>query len=70
MNRNRYSDGGLDELIRDSPAPIRIVRDQSSEVMAASDLLLVKSGTSTLQAAVIGTPMILFYRAPSRVTLG
>ncbi len=61
-------DGGLDELIRDSPAPIRIVRDQSSEVMAASDLLLVKSGTSTLQAAVIGTPMILFYRAPSRVT--
>ncbi|MBX3237446.1 MAG: lipid-A-disaccharide synthase [Nitrospiraceae bacterium] len=61
-------EGALDELVRDSPSPIRIVRDQSSEVMAASDLLLVKSGTSTLQAAVIGTPMILFYRASSRVT--
>ncbi len=58
----------LDELVRDSPTPIRIFRDQSNEVMAASDVLLVKSGTSTLQAAVIGTPMILFYRAASRVT--
>jgi lipid-A-disaccharide synthase len=61
-------EGGLDELLRDSPAPLRLFRDQSNEVMAASDLLLVKSGTSTLQAAVIGTPMILFYRAPSQLT--
>ena len=36
--------------------------------MAASDLLVVKSGTSTLQAAVVGTPMILFYRASSWLT--
>ena len=36
--------------------------------MAASDLLVVKSGTSTLQAAVVGTPMILFYRASSWIT--
>ena len=58
----------LDGLVRESPIPIRVFRNQASEVMAASDLLVVKSGTSTLQAAVVGTPMILFYRAPSWIT--
>lgn len=58
----------LGELMRDSPVPIRIFRNQASEVMAVSDLLVVKSGTSTLQAAVVGTPMILFYRASSWIT--
>ncbi len=43
---------------------VHVVRDQASEVMAASDVLLVASGTATLQAAVVGTPMILTYRAP------
>jgi lipid-A-disaccharide synthase len=41
---------------------VQIVKDQASEVMAASDLLVVASGTATLQAAVIGTPMILVYK--------
>ena len=58
----------LEGLIKHSPVPIRVFRNQASEVMAASDLLVVKSGTSTLQAAVVGTPMILFYRAPSWIT--
>jgi lipid-A-disaccharide synthase len=58
----------LQELMKDNSVPIRICRNQASEVMAASDLLVVKSGTSTLQAAVVGTPMVLFYRAPSWVT--
>ena len=58
----------LADLLKDSPVPIRVFRNQASEVMAASDLLVVKSGTSTLQAAVVGTPMILFYRASSWLT--
>jgi lipid-A-disaccharide synthase len=45
-------------------ADLRILRDQPNEVMAAADLLLVASGTATLQAAVIGTPMIIVYRLP------
>lgn len=40
----------------------RVVRDQPNEVMAVSDVLLVASGTATLQAAVIGTPMVIVYR--------
>ncbi|MCC2640295.1 MAG: lpxB [Nitrospira sp.] len=61
-------DGLLDGILRESPVPIQVFRNRASEVMAASDLLVVKSGTSTLQAAVVGTPMILFYRASSWVT--
>ena len=58
----------LADLLKESPVPIRVFHNQASEVMAASDLLVVKSGTSTLQAAVVGTPMILFYRASSWLT--
>jgi lipid-A-disaccharide synthase len=56
------------ELIADLSAGasvnVQVIRDQASEVMAASDVLLVASGTATLQAAVVGTPMVLTYRAP------
>lgn len=58
----------LADLLKSSPVPIKVFRNMASEVMAASDLLVVKSGTSTLQAAVVGTPMILFYRASSWIT--
>ena len=55
-----------DELIAAASAraevPVRAIRDQASEVMAASDVLLVASGTATLQAAIVGTPMVLTYR--------
>ncbi len=41
---------------------IRVIKDQANEVMAACDVVLVASGTATLQAAVIGTPMVITYR--------
>ena len=43
---------------------VNVVDDRSNEVMAASDLLFVASGTATLQAALIGTPMIVVYQVP------
>ena len=55
-------DNLLHNLLRESPVPVLVVKDQASEAMAVSDLLLVASGTATLQAAVVGTPMILLYK--------
>jgi lipid-A-disaccharide synthase len=55
-------DGLIEELSAGSSVKPRIIKDQPSEVIAVSDLLLVASGTATLQAAVIGTPMIIAYR--------
>jgi lipid-A-disaccharide synthase len=52
----------LHTLLHHSPVPVSVAKDQASEVMAASDVLLVASGTATLQAAVVGTPMILLYK--------
>lgn len=55
-------DNLLQSLLGRSPVPIALVKEQATEVMALSDLVLVASGTATLQAAVVGTPMVLFYR--------
>ncbi len=55
-------DNLLQSLLLQSPMPIRVAKDQASEVMAAADVLLIASGTATLQAAVVGTPMVLLYK--------
>lgn len=55
-------DNLLQTLLRGSRVPVTVVKEQASEVMAVSDLVLVASGTATLQAAVVGTPMVLLYR--------
>ena len=44
---------------------IRIVEDATYPAIRASTLLLVTSGTATLEAACIGTPMIIVFRTAS-----
>jgi lipid-A-disaccharide synthase len=57
------SDSVIYELLRHSEQQVKVVKGLPNEVLAASDLLLVTSGTATLQAALIGTPMVVVYRA-------
>ena len=48
--------------IESSHAPITIITEQAHKVMAISKLLLVSSGTATLEATYYGTPMVIVYR--------
>jgi len=62
-------EGALDPaaVLRGSGPPVQIVRGDTYSVMRAADLLLVNSGTATLEAALLGTPMVVCYRL-SRLT--
>lgn len=57
------SDSVVNELLGHVGQQVTVVKGRSNEVMAASNLLLVTSGTATLQSALIGTPMVVVYRA-------
>jgi lipid-A-disaccharide synthase len=57
----------VNSLLATAPVEVSVAAGKTYEVMAASDLLLVASGTATLEAALIGTPMVVCYRV-SRVS--
>jgi lipid-A-disaccharide synthase len=46
---------------------VHVVQRRTYEVMSAADVVLISSGTATLEAALLGTPMVVCYRV-SRVT--
>jgi lipid-A-disaccharide synthase len=45
-----------------SKASVRIIQGRTREVMRAADFLLAVSGTVTLEAAILGTPLLITYR--------
>jgi lipid-A-disaccharide synthase len=65
----RTEDGHPDPLAvpASTTPPVRVVRGDTYAVMRAADLLVVNSGTATLEAALLGTPMVVCYRV-SRLT--
>ena len=53
---------GAEKLAAKVKIPVRLLWNRTADVQAASDLLLTASGTSTLEAALHGTPMIVTYK--------
>lgn len=49
------------ETLPEAPT-VKIVKDATYEAMRASDLILVASGTATLEAACLLTPMVVIYK--------
>jgi lipid-A-disaccharide synthase len=49
--------------IETASVPVRLVQGLTYEAMQAADVILVASGTATLEAALIGTPMVIVYKA-------
>jgi lipid-A-disaccharide synthase len=43
-------------------SPIRVIDGESWDAMAHADLALAASGTVTVEAALLGTPMVTFYK--------
>jgi lipid-A-disaccharide synthase len=57
----------VEAAVRAAALPVHVLPGPAYRVMAAADLLLVASGTATLEAACYGAPMVVVYRlsAPS-----
>lgn len=47
---------------RQNKLPIRLIPGQAYEVMANAQVILVASGTATLEAACLGAPMVIVYQ--------
>jgi len=59
---------GLPPAARDG---LTVIRSRGYEAMAAAELILSSCGTATLEAALLGTPLIAFYRiSPLTYALG
>jgi lipid-A-disaccharide synthase len=43
-------------------APLKVIEEQTWDAIAHSDLALAASGTVTIEAALLGTPMVTFYK--------
>ncbi len=52
----------VEDQVARSGAPVRIFQGRTHELMRSADFLLAVSGTVTLEAAILGTPLLITYR--------
>jgi lipid-A-disaccharide synthase len=50
------------QLAAGLPAGVALARGRAHDALAAADAAIVASGTATVEAALIGTPMVVVYR--------
>ena len=53
------------ERLKENPLDIRIVEGKSHDVMSCCDFLIIASGSATLEAGLLGCPMVIVYRLNS-----
>lgn len=59
---NTLDPGYIKGFISGSDINVQLFSGKTYSVMAASDILLISSGTATLEAAIAGSPMVVTYR--------
>ena len=52
----------VEEQSKQWPISIKLVPEEAAGVLASADAAMVASGTATLEAALVGTPMVIVYR--------
>lgn len=52
----------VQQMLHHTPLPVTVIAGQSHTALRAADVALVASGTATLEAGLIGTPMVVVYK--------
>lgn len=55
----------MQAAIQQSGLPIRVLQGQSHQAMTAADVVVLASGTATLEAALLKKPMVITYKVPA-----
>lgn len=50
------------QQLKDNPLNIRLVTDKAYDVMNCCDFMIVASGSATLEAGILGCPMVIIYK--------
>jgi lipid-A-disaccharide synthase len=57
-----FTEETLSPWMRNRPAPLKFIQGWTYDVMNISELLILASGTATLEGAILGKPMIIIYK--------
>jgi len=49
-------------ILRQFPVQVNVIKDETYDVIGASDVAIVASGTATLETALLETPMVVVYK--------
>jgi lipid-A-disaccharide synthase len=52
----------VENLLGPSPVPVRVIRHDTYDAIGLSDIVIVASGTATLETALLGKPMVIVYK--------
>ncbi len=57
------------QVTRSNVPDVKVVEGRTYDCMASSDLLIIASGTATLEAAILDVPMVIIYRGSALMRL-